>query len=66
MTWEREQIGVCTLYRGDAREVLPTLAPVDVVITDPPYGVFLQRKATQFLRRGPHAKLPVAVWLWGR
>jgi len=28
-----------TIYCGDCREVLPTLAPVDVVITDPPYNV---------------------------
>ena len=26
------------LYRGDCREVLPKLGPVDVVVTDPPYG----------------------------
>lgn len=38
MSVEREQIGACTLYRGDCREILPTLAPVDAVITDPPYG----------------------------
>ncbi|MDE2022075.1 MAG: site-specific DNA-methyltransferase [Patescibacteria group bacterium] len=28
-----------TIYHGDCREVLPTLAPVDLVLTDPPYGV---------------------------
>lgn len=30
-----------TLYHGDCREVLPTIAPfsVDLLITDPPYGV---------------------------
>ena len=26
-----------TIYHGDAREVLPTLEPVDLVLTDPPY-----------------------------
>jgi DNA modification methylase len=32
---------VCTIYHGDAREVLPTLPRdfVDLLITDPPYGV---------------------------
>lgn len=35
---EHEQIGACTLYRGDCREVLPTLEAVGSVITDPPYG----------------------------
>ncbi len=37
MPVEREVIGNCTLYRGDCLEVLPTLAPVDIVATDPPY-----------------------------
>ena len=34
-------IGDCTLYLGDCRDILPTLAPgsVDCVLTDPPYGV---------------------------
>jgi site-specific DNA-methyltransferase (adenine-specific) len=44
MPVEREQIGACTLYRGDCREVLPTLDAVDAVITDPPYGVELTAK----------------------
>lgn len=34
-----ETIGNATLYLGDCLEVLPTLAPVNAVITDPPYGV---------------------------
>ena len=33
-----EQDGI-TIYHGDCREVLPTLAPVDVVITSPPYNM---------------------------
>jgi site-specific DNA-methyltransferase (adenine-specific) len=28
-----------TLYLGDSREVLPTLGPIDAVVTDPPYGM---------------------------
>jgi site-specific DNA-methyltransferase (adenine-specific) len=28
-----------TLYLGDCREILPTLGPVDAVVTDPPYGI---------------------------
>lgn len=32
-----EKDGV-TLYLGDCREILPTLEPVDVVLTDPPYS----------------------------
>lgn len=27
-----------TLYLGDSLEILPTLSPVDCVVTDPPYG----------------------------
>lgn len=27
-----------TIYHGDCREVLPQLGPVDLVLTDPPYG----------------------------
>jgi site-specific DNA-methyltransferase (adenine-specific) len=38
MPFETVQIGSATLYRGDCREILPTLGPVDAVVTDPPYG----------------------------
>lgn len=34
-----ETIGLATLYLGDCREILPTLAPVDLILTDPPYGI---------------------------
>ena len=33
------QIGDATLYCGDCLEILPTLEPVDAVVTDPPYGI---------------------------
>lgn len=35
-----EHIGAATLYLGDCREILPTLADesVDMIFTDPPYG----------------------------
>ena len=33
-----EKAGI-TIYHGDCRDVLPTLAPVDLVLTDPPYGI---------------------------
>lgn len=54
MAWEREQIGDCTLYRGDAREVLPMLGRVDAVVTDPPYGVELQGKTAYQGHRRKH------------
>lgn len=28
-----------TLYHGDCRDILPTLDPVDLIVTDPPYGI---------------------------
>ncbi len=34
-----EQIGNCLLYLGDCRDILPALSLVDLVLTDPPYGI---------------------------
>ena len=28
-----------TIYHGDCRDILPELEPVDLVLTDPPYGI---------------------------
>ena len=36
---ESVQIDDATLYLGDCLEILPTLAEVDAVVTDPPYGI---------------------------
>jgi DNA modification methylase len=33
-----EHAGI-TIYHGDCREVLPMLEPVDLVLTDPPFGI---------------------------
>jgi len=38
MTPYYERDGI-TIYHGDCRDILPTLPPVDLVLTDPPYGV---------------------------
>jgi site-specific DNA-methyltransferase (adenine-specific) len=35
---QTRDIGTAKLLLADAFEILPTLAPVDVIITDPPYG----------------------------
>ena len=34
-----EIIGNCSLWLGDCREILPHLPKVDLVLTDPPYGI---------------------------
>jgi len=36
---EEVTIGDCRLILGDCRDVLPTLPMVDLVLTDPPYGI---------------------------
>ena len=33
------QDDACTIYHGDCRELLPLIEPVDLVLTDPPYGI---------------------------
>ncbi len=38
-----------TIYHGDCREILPTLA-YDVVLSDPPYGI---AHPTDYAKRGP-------------
>ena len=39
LTYREETIGDCRLILGDCRDILPTLGPVDAVVTDPPYGI---------------------------
>ena len=41
----------CTIYHGDCRDILPHLEPVDLVLTDPPYGIKANVK-TQSTGRG--------------
>ena len=33
-----------TIYHGDCRDILPTLPPVDLILTDPPYGLSFMGK----------------------
>lgn len=33
-----EESGI-TIYHGDCREILPSIEPVDLMLTDPPYGL---------------------------
>jgi site-specific DNA-methyltransferase (adenine-specific)/modification methylase len=39
MMAEKVTIGNCELWHGDCREILPTLPKVDLILTDPPYGI---------------------------
>lgn len=45
-----ETIGNATLYLGDCREVLSTLAPCDLILTDPPYGIGFAAQPTRYQR----------------
>ena len=40
-----------TIYLGDCRDVLPQLAQVDLVCTDPPYGIGFAAQPTKWQRR---------------
>ena len=46
-----------TIYHGDCREILPTLGPIDLVLTDPPYGI---NYVTAWRLRGDPLRVPVA------
>jgi len=35
-----------TIYNGDCREILPNLPKVDLVLTDPPYGIDYMQRTT--------------------
>ena len=48
MTWREEIIGDCRLILGDCREIMPTIGNVDAVVTDPPYGIGLEKKSNDF------------------
>lgn len=52
-----ERIGRATLYLGDCREVLPTLARPDAIVSDPPYGQ--QLKANTCYAGGKRQKLVI-------
>lgn len=44
------EIGDCKLALGDCRDILPTLGPVDAVVTDPPYGIGFAAQPTRYQR----------------
>ena len=47
MTPYYERDGI-TIYHGDCRDILPTLPPVDLVLTDPPYGIGVDTDNSRF------------------
>lgn len=51
-----------TIYHGDCLDVLPTLGPVDHVITDPPYEVEAHTKGRRVKRNEGNA--PLDKWAW--
>ncbi len=53
------QDSAVTIYHGDCREILPELPKVDLVLTDPPYGVNWNTDYTRFTgERGINQKYP--------
>lgn len=45
-----------TIYHGDCREILPHLPKVDLVLTDPPYGVELGSRLNNGRTREPYTQ----------
>ncbi len=48
-----EENGI-TIYHGDCREILPLLPKVDLVLTDPPYGIGFAAQPTNYQRYAGH------------
>lgn len=47
----KETIGDCTLYLGDCLEVMPSLDPVNHIVSDPPYEAFMHNAKASANRR---------------
>lgn len=54
-----EHAGI-TIYHGDCREILPQLAPADLCLTDPPYGINAAR--TRNSQQWGWTDFPVTGW----
>lgn len=46
------QDSACTIYHGDCREILPQFPKVDLVLTDPPYGILADTGSAATRRSG--------------
>jgi len=49
---EKITIGNCTLYNADCRDVLPELGRFDLLLTDPPYGIGINKSNRLSISRG--------------
>jgi DNA modification methylase len=67
MMAEKVTIGNCELWHGDCREVLPLLPPCDLILTDPPYGIGINKSHRLATSRGHGGETwddkPVPQWL---
>lgn len=48
----KEVIGDCTLYLGDCMDVMPLIGKVDAVVTDPPYGICINKSNRLSVSKG--------------
>jgi DNA modification methylase len=55
-------IGDCRLLLGDCLSVMPTLGPVDAVVTDPPYGIGEDGGRFRSRKGQGHRVLPKRGW----
>ena len=55
-----------TIYHADARDILPALSPLELVITDPPYGLDYQSTRRIHSKRTPkiHGDDAYPTWLF--
>jgi DNA modification methylase len=54
--------GRCAIYHGDCREIMPTLPVVDLVLTDPPYGIGRDGKPPSTSSHGGHKGYEFRGW----
>jgi len=59
-----EENGI-TIYHGDCREILPELEPVDLVLTDPPYGIGYIPRELDPTKRGGRGRLYERITIQG-
>lgn len=52
-----------TIYHGDCREIMPTLPKVDLVLTDPPYGIGCANMEKDSGAQRGSAKAPKGIYV---